>query len=170
MRFSEYVLYYSLFSFHIQYSGCTINILLITLITPSIVYLYSQAYLYNLEYQKVFISQTFWTKLYFSFSVSMKTFMNHVPTGEDISHLMKEFTVDFLLKGYGPLMTELKKVVLNSKDVNLDTSHFTWLIMFFLKFASQLEIDLEKIRSLLWVFLFMTIKSVEQLNQLLNSV
>lgn len=100
----------------------------------------------------------------------MKTFMNHVPTGEDISHLMKEFTVDFLLKGYGPLMTELKKVVMTSKDVNLDTSHFTWLIMFFLKFASQLEIDLEKIRSLLWVFLFMTLKSVELFNQLLNSV
>lgn len=89
--------------------------------------------------------------------------MNHVPTGEDISHLMKEFTVDFLLKGYGPLMTELKKLVLTSKDVSLDTSHFTWLIMFFLKFASQLEIDFEIIR--FGLFLLITLKSVGLCNQ-----
>lgn len=37
----------------------------------------------------------------------MKGLVQHTPTDEDISNLLKEFTVDFLLKGYGCLVSEL---------------------------------------------------------------
>lgn len=78
--------------------------------------------------------------------MSIKTFLNHTPCEEDISQLLKEFTVDFLLKGYRHLVYQVKAAVLSSADAHLDTSHFTWLIMYFLRFAAQLELDLELIR------------------------
>lgn len=37
----------------------------------------------------------------------MKGLIHHTPTDEDISNILKEFTVDFLLKGYGYLVQEL---------------------------------------------------------------
>lgn len=33
--------------------------------------------------------------------------LNHTPSDEDISNILKEFTVDFLLKGYGYLVEDL---------------------------------------------------------------
>lgn len=39
--------------------------------------------------------------------------MHHVPTDDDISHILKEFTVDFLLKGYGYLVHELHTQLLS---------------------------------------------------------
>ncbi|XP_046676926.1 protein timeless-like isoform X1 [Homalodisca vitripennis] len=82
-------------------------------------------------------------------TMSIKTFLNHTPSEEDIAHLLKEFTVDFLLKGYGLLVSDLKLVVLSTQDLQMDTSHFTWLIMFFLPFATQLELDLDLISPIL---------------------
>lgn len=79
--------------------------------------------------------------------MSIKAFLNHTPSEDDISHLLKEFTVDFVLKGFGPLVSELKKPeILANTEINLDTSHITWLIMFFLRFAAQLELDFQLIR------------------------
>jgi len=78
----------------------------------------------------------------------MKALLHHTPSDEDISNLLKEFTVDFLLKGYGSLVQELHHQLLSSKDnVHIDTSHFFWLITYFLKFAAQLELELDHIRS-----------------------
>lgn len=37
----------------------------------------------------------------------MKGLLNYTPTDDDITHILKEFTVDFLLKGYGLLVQEL---------------------------------------------------------------
>lgn len=37
----------------------------------------------------------------------MKGLVQHTPTDDDISNLLKEFTVDFLLKGYNYLVEEL---------------------------------------------------------------
>lgn len=37
----------------------------------------------------------------------MKDILQHAPSDEDISNILKEFTVDFLLKGYGYLVKEL---------------------------------------------------------------
>nr|UQF78881.1 timeless [Gampsocleis gratiosa] len=82
--------------------------------------------------------------------MNMKALLHHTPTDEDISNLLKEFTVDFLLKGYGCLVHELHSQLLNnSVDMQVDTSHFFWLVTYFLKFATQLEIELEHISPVL---------------------
>lgn len=43
----------------------------------------------------------------------MKGLIHHVPTDDDISNILKEFTVDFLLKGYGFLVQELHAQLLS---------------------------------------------------------
>lgn len=37
----------------------------------------------------------------------MKGMLHHTPTDEDITYLLKEFAVDFLLKGYAVLVKQL---------------------------------------------------------------
>ncbi|XP_031617195.1 protein timeless isoform X2 [Contarinia nasturtii] len=83
--------------------------------------------------------------------INMKGLVHHTPTDEDISNILKEFTVDFLLKGYGHLMQELYAKLLSDSDMqaHIDTSHFFWLVTYFLKFAAQLELDLEHIKCVL---------------------
>lgn len=54
-----------------------------------------------------------------SFSINMKGLVHHTPTDEDISNILKEFTVDFLLKGYGHLMHELYSKLLSDSDLVL---------------------------------------------------
>lgn len=44
----------------------------------------------------------------------MKGLVQHTPTDEDISNLLKEFTVDFLLKGYNYLVEELHQQLLSN--------------------------------------------------------
>lgn len=39
--------------------------------------------------------------------INMKGMINHTPTDDDITNILKEFTVDFLLKGYGLLVEDL---------------------------------------------------------------
>ena len=68
-----------------------------------------------------------------------------------ISDLLKEFTVDFLLKSYPSLVTDLRKQLMSDENADIDKSHFLWLITYFLKFASQLEVELEQIGSVLSV-------------------
>lgn len=81
--------------------------------------------------------------------ISMKGLIHHSPTDEDISNILKEFTVDFLLKGYGYLVQDLHAKLLNDLQLSIDTSHFFWLVTYFLKFAAQLELDLEHISPVL---------------------
>lgn len=81
--------------------------------------------------------------------INMKSFISHMPTDDDISNILKEFTVDFLLKGYGFLVQELHMKLLTDIHVSIDTSHFFWLVTYFLKFAAQLELDLEHVKSVL---------------------
>lgn len=47
----------------------------------------------------------------------MKGLVHHTPTDEDISNILKEFTVDFLLKGYGHLMQDLHVKLLSDSDL-----------------------------------------------------
>lgn len=75
--------------------------------------------------------------------------MNQIPTDDDITNVLKEFTVDFLLKGYGPLVKSLHDHLLHNAHLQIDTSHFFWLLTYFLKFAAQLELDLEFINQVL---------------------
>ena len=80
----------------------------------------------------------------------VKAMVNHIPTDKDISELLKEFTVDFLHNGYSGLVEELlEKLSKNDTDITMDKSHFLWLLTYFLKFASQLEIGLDQIGSVL---------------------
>lgn len=77
----------------------------------------------------------------------MKGLIHHLPTDEDITNILKEFTVDFLLKGYGILVETLHSQLLS--NMHVDTSHFFWLMTYFLKLATQLELDLEHIAPVL---------------------
>lgn len=79
----------------------------------------------------------------------MKGLVQHIPNDEDITNVLKEFTVDFLLKGYDYLVKSLHSELITDVRVPIDTSHFFWIVTYFLKFASQLEIDLENLRSVL---------------------
>lgn len=50
----------------------------------------------------------------------MKGLLHHTPTDEDISNVLKEFTVDFLLKAYGCLVQELyEKLLYETELVNV---------------------------------------------------
>ena len=76
----------------------------------------------------------------------VKAMVNHIPTDKDISELLKEFTVDFLHNGYSSFVEELlEKLSKNDINILMDKSHFLWLLTYFLKFASQLEIGLDQI-------------------------
>ncbi|XP_039441744.1 protein timeless isoform X11 [Culex pipiens pallens] len=103
--------------------------------------------------------------------ITMKGLIHHVPTDDDISNILKEFTVDFLLKGYGFLVQELHAQLLSDLQVQIDTSHFFWLVTYFLKFASQLELDIEHVNTVLSydIVSYLTYEGVmlcEQLEQL----
>lgn len=41
----------------------------------------------------------------------------HTPTDEDISNLLKEFTIDFMLRGFGNLVAELHAQLLIPTDL-----------------------------------------------------
>ncbi|PSN50864.1 Protein timeless [Blattella germanica] len=102
-------------------------------------------------------------------SMNMKALLHHTPTDEDISNLLKEFTVDFLLKGYGCLVQELHHQLLSNKqNIHIDTSHFFWLVTYFLKFAAQLELELDHIRPVLSfeVVSYLTFEGVNLCEQL----
>ena len=76
----------------------------------------------------------------------LKAMVNHIPSEKDISEILKEFTVDFLHNGYSKLVKEmLDKLSSADCDPSIDKSHFLWLLTYFLKFASQLEVGLDQI-------------------------
>ncbi len=81
--------------------------------------------------------------------IKVKALVHHVPTEQDITDLLKEFTVDFLLKGYAPLVNGLRLQLLADNDQHMDKSHYLWLLAYFLKFATQLEIEMEHIEPVL---------------------
>merc|ERR1719491_1883711 len=84
-------------------------------------------------------------------SFKVKALVHHIPTDKDINNLFKEFTVDFLLKGYSTLITTLRLQLTSEENPDIDKSHFLWLITYFLKFASQLEVEVEQIGPVLTV-------------------
>ncbi|XP_075152613.1 timeless isoform X2 [Haematobia irritans] len=104
--------------------------------------------------------------------INMKGLVQHVPTDEDIANLLKEFTVDFLLKGYSYLVEDLHSQLLTNLNIPIDTSHFFWLVTYFLKFAAQLELDMEHVNNILTfdVISYLTYEGVTLCEQLeLNS-
>ncbi|XP_046961994.1 protein timeless [Vanessa cardui] len=81
--------------------------------------------------------------------INVQGLSHNTPTDEDISNVLKEFTVDFLLKGYNSLVRTLHTQILTNMQLEIDTSHFFWLVTYFLKFATQIELDLEHVCSVL---------------------
>ena len=95
----------------------------------------------------------------------VKGMVNYAPTNEDISEILKEFTIDLLLTEYSGLVRKLLEVQRECKTETLDKSHILWLITYFLKFATQLEIGLGHIDSVLSVdtLSYVTYEGVEEL-------
>lgn len=65
---------------------------------------------------------------------------------------MKSFTVNelrFLLIPDFELGFEHLRVLISFQQTQIDMSHFFWLVTYFLKFAAQLELDLEHIKCVL---------------------
>ncbi|KAJ0181807.1 hypothetical protein K1T71_002529 [Dendrolimus kikuchii] len=81
--------------------------------------------------------------------INVQGLSHKTPTDDDISNVLKEFTVDFLLKGYNSLVQTLHNQILTNMQLEIDTSHFFWLVTYFLKFATQIELDVEHVNSVL---------------------
>nr|AGV28716.1 timeless [Eurydice pulchra] len=80
-----------------------------------------------------------------SSGIKAKALLHHQPTAEDISNLLKEFTLDFMLNGYSTLVQGLRMQVLLPYQMDLDKSHLLWLITYFLRFAVELDLELSQI-------------------------
>ena len=99
----------------------------------------------------------------------VKAMVNHLPTDDDISELLKEFTVDFLHHGYSSLVQQLlQKLATSETNILMDKSHFLWLLTYFLKFASQLEIGIDLIGNVISfdTLSYITYEGVDQLETL----
>ncbi|XP_042227111.1 protein timeless-like isoform X2 [Homarus americanus] len=77
--------------------------------------------------------------------INAKALLHHHPTADDISNLLKEFTVDFMLNGYSNLLQGLRLQVMLPYQIDLDKSHVLWLITYFLRFAVELDLELSQI-------------------------
>lgn len=125
----------------------------------------------------------------------MNRVLHHGPTDATIANLLKEFTVDFLLKCYdflvkglhGQLQTQPEPVgnmatfanIMESLESHFlcvvlqvsetDTSHFFWLITYFLKLTAQIELDLEHVKHVLslGVISFLTYEGVSLSEELM---
>ncbi|GBP40332.1 Protein timeless [Eumeta japonica] len=82
-------------------------------------------------------------------SINIHGLLHKTPTNDDISNILKEFTVDFLLKGYNSLVQTIYEQIITNLELEIDTAHFFWLVTYFLKFAAQIELDLEHLDSVL---------------------
>ena len=94
-----------------------------------------------------------------------KAIVDYIPSNEDITDILKEFTIDFLLTEYSGLVRKLLEVQREGNADTLDKSHILWLITYFLKFATQLEIGLSYIDGVLSVetLTYVTYEGVEEL-------
>ena len=61
-------------------------------------------------------------------SLKVKALVHHVPTDEDIADLLKEFTVDFLLKGYPSLVMDLRKQLMSDEDADIGTVKYEFWV------------------------------------------
>ncbi|XP_018336534.1 protein timeless [Agrilus planipennis] len=81
--------------------------------------------------------------------INLKGLIRYSPTDDDITNILKEFTISFLLKGYAELVFDLHAQLLTNYHMQIDTSHFFWLVTFFLKFATELELEWEMLKPVL---------------------
>ena len=79
----------------------------------------------------------------------MKDFPTFMLMAQDISRYFF-FSLPFLIeivlsfgKGYNALVGTLHQQLIHGEAASLDKSHFLWLISYFLRIASQLEVDVK---------------------------
>ena len=79
----------------------------------------------------------------------VKAIIHFIPTDQDITEVLTEFLVDFLLKGFSGVVNAYRQKMLSGEpepQSQMDQSHFLWLFTYFLKFAVQLEVEVDQIR------------------------
>nr|XP_040582162.1 LOW QUALITY PROTEIN: protein timeless-like [Lepeophtheirus salmonis] len=70
---------------------------------------------------------------------------------EDVSRLLTEFTISFIMRGYGNLIQNLRLKLMTEKSsatLTNTNSRFLWLITFFMRFVEDLEVELPVIEPL----------------------
>ena len=79
----------------------------------------------------------------------VNSLVHYIPTDTDIDECLMEFTVDFLLNGFSDLVETYRQTLLRDEaeqpQFQTDRTQFLWLIEYFLKFAAQLEVEVEQI-------------------------
>jgi len=96
-----------------------------------------------------------------------------VATEEDMLEVLREFAVDFLLKGYFILLTDIHKHLTKCKE-SLDSSYkykqnYGWLIYYFFPLASQMEISIQQIPLTYEVVHYLTGESIFCILKILSS-
>ncbi|XP_022248299.1 protein timeless-like [Limulus polyphemus] len=92
----------------------------------------------------------------------------HGPSDDDISNLLKDFTISFLHSGFNNLILDLMKVLLKQNGPILDKSHLLWLLSYFLRLATTLSLGLHHISSILSVEIigYLTFEGVSMCEEL----
>ncbi|XP_076312496.1 protein timeless-like [Tachypleus tridentatus] len=92
----------------------------------------------------------------------------HSPSDDEISNLLKDFTISFLHSGFNILITDLMKVLLKQNGSILDKSHLLWLLSYFLRLATTLSLGLHHISSILSVEIigYLTFEGVSMCEEL----
>lgn len=89
-------------------------------------------------------------KIYKSFPLDLDSF---VPSNEDIGKLLKDFVYKFLHNAFAKITLELSDQLIGRK-INLDLSHFLWLISYFVNLAVAIDLEYHHIESLLCPTIF----------------
>jgi len=74
----------------------------------------------------------------------LKAMVNHLPTNEDITELLVDFTIEFLFTAFGKLVDALMGKE-GSIQNDLEKSHFLWLVSYFLKISYLIDMELDQI-------------------------
>ena len=76
-----------------------------------------------------------------------------VPTNDDIAALLKDFVFMFLHNSFTELILEMKENMMQQR-IELDDSHFFWLIGYFVKLAVSIDLEFHHMEPLLTPELF----------------
>ncbi|XP_050426271.1 protein timeless isoform X2 [Adelges cooleyi] len=94
----------------------------------------------------------------------------HTPTGDQITHLLQKFTVNFMRNGFNSLVYEVyKQLTLPNAHKKVDTSLYFWMLTYFCRFCKILDVDLKTVRNIVSFRLisFMAHEGLNVLEQLL---
>ena len=73
------------------------------------------------------------------------------PTNEQSIDLLREFSVNFLKNDFSILVEQLRIFLYSNQSLTFDTSHFLWLITYFLRHASLAQMEFKGLNKVLSV-------------------